>query len=59
VNQAGDLVTLKTVSLGAGIAENVWYRVSMDVTVDAGLVSVVGTVFRHDTPTDPDSPLTT
>jgi len=34
VDQAGKLVTLKTVSLGAGIAENAWYRVSMDVTVD-------------------------
>ena len=34
VDQAGKLVTLKTVSLGAGIAENVWYRVSMDVAVD-------------------------
>ena len=30
VDQAGKLVTLKTVSLGAAIAENVWYRVSMD-----------------------------
>ena len=59
VDQAGKLVTLKTVSLGAAIAENAWYRVSMEVTVDAGLVSVVGTVFRHETPTDPDSPLTT
>ena len=49
VDQAGKLVTLKTVSLGASIAENVWYRVSMDVTVDGRLVSVIGTVFgtRH------------
>jgi hypothetical protein len=29
VDQAGKLVTLKTVSLGAAIADNVWYRVSM------------------------------
>ena len=34
VDQAGKLVTLKTVRLGAAIAENAWYRVSMDVTVD-------------------------
>ena len=37
VDQAGKLVTLKTVNLGAAIAENVWYRVSMEVTVDGGL----------------------
>jgi hypothetical protein len=53
VDQAGKLATLKTVSLGAAIAENAWYRVSMDVSVGAGQVSVVGTVFRHETPTDP------
>jgi len=34
VDQAGKLVTLKAVRLGAAIAENAWYRVSMDVTVD-------------------------
>ena len=59
VDQAGKLVTLKTVSLGAAIAENVWYRVSMAVAVDAGLVSIVGTVVKHEIPTDPDSALTT
>ena len=59
VDQAGKLATLKTVSLGAAIAENVWYRVRMDVTVGAGTVDVVGTVFRHKTPTDPDNGLTT
>jgi hypothetical protein len=57
VDQAGKLVTLKTVRLGAGIAENVWYRVNMDVTVDAGLVTVVGTVAAHAVPTDPNSDL--
>jgi hypothetical protein len=59
VDQAGKLVTLKTVSLGAAIAENVWYRVSMAVSVDTGLVSVVGTVVKHEVPSDPDSALTT
>ena len=59
VNPAGKLVTLKTVSLGAAIAENVWYRVSMDVAVTGSVVSVSGTVFRHQTPKDPDSALTT
>ena len=58
VDQAGKLVTLKTVRLGAAIAENAWYRVSMDVTVDGDLVSVAGTVFKHAAPTDPNSPLT-
>ena len=59
VDQAGRLVTLKTVSLGAAIAENGWYRVSMAVSVAAGFVSVVGTVVKHQVPTDPDSALTT
>jgi hypothetical protein len=59
VDQAGKLVTLKTVSLGAAIAENVWYRVSMAVSVHTGLVSVVGTVVKHELPTDTDSALTT
>jgi len=59
VDQAGKLVTLKTVSLGAAIAENAWYRARMDVTVAAGTVDVAGTVFRHQVPTDPDSALTT
>jgi hypothetical protein len=58
VDQTGRLVTLKTVSLGAAIAENVWYRVSMDVAITGSVVSVTGTVFRHQTPTDPDSALT-
>jgi hypothetical protein len=58
VDQAGKLVTLKTVSLGVGIAENAWYRVRMTLAVDAGLVSIVGTVFKHEIPTDPDSTLT-
>jgi len=59
VDQAGKLVTLKAVSLGAAIVENVWYRVGMAVSVDAGLVSVVGTVVKHEVPADPDSALTT
>jgi hypothetical protein len=56
VDQAGKLVTLKTVSLGSAIAENVWYRVIMVVTVaPGGIVSVDGYVFPHETPTDPNS----
>ena len=45
--------------MGAAIAENVWYRVSMDVAITGSVVSVTGTVFRHQTSTDPDSALTT
>jgi hypothetical protein len=37
----------------------VWYRVSMAVSVQTGLVSVVGTVVKHEVPTAPDSVLTT
>jgi len=59
VDQAGKLVTLKAVSLGTAIVENAWYRVGMAVSVDAGLVSVIGTVVKHEAPTDPDSALTT
>jgi hypothetical protein len=59
VDQAGKLVTLKTLSLGAAIAENVWYRVGMTVGVDAGLVSIVGVLVKHEIPTDPASALTT
>jgi len=55
VDQAGKLVTLKAVSLGAAIVENVWYRVGMAVSVDAGLVSVVGTVVKHEVPADPEA----
>ena len=57
VDQAGKLVTLKTVGLGAAIVENTWYRVDMDVEVTGGLVSVLGAVFSHQTPANPDSAL--
>jgi hypothetical protein len=55
VDQAGKLVTLKTVRLGAAIAENVWYRVSMSLSVGVDCVSVAGAVFKHATPRDPNS----
>jgi hypothetical protein len=57
VNQAGQLVTLKTVAMGAGIAENVWYRLTMDVVVSGAHVTVTGKVFTHSSTTDPDSSL--
>jgi hypothetical protein len=56
VDQTGKLVTLKTVSFGARIAENVWYRVIMVVSVEpGGRVNVEGYVLPHATPTNPNS----
>ena len=52
----GQITKVKSVSLGAGIAENAWYRLRMVVSaVGAGQVLVDGSVFRHVTPTDPNS----
>lgn len=59
VDQAGKLVPVQAVSLGSAIVENQWYRVTMDVAVGAGKVSVLGTVSRHEDPTDPTSEITT
>jgi hypothetical protein len=56
VNKAtGTFTALTTVSLGAGIAENAWYRLTMDVVVSGPNVVVTGKVFRHTTATDPNS----
>ena len=54
-DQSGGLVLLKSVSLGANIAENTWYRVTMDVAVSGTNVTVTGKVFQHATPSDPNS----
>jgi hypothetical protein len=43
--------------MGSGIAENVWYRLTMDVVVSGGNVTVTGKVFTHSSTTDPDSSL--
>ena len=53
----GKFTTLANVSLGGNIVENTWYRVTMSVTVSGGNVVVAGKVFRHATPSDPDSAL--
>ena len=54
----GKLGKLQSVSLGAGIAENAWYRLQMLVRVVAGnIVLVDATVARHVAPTDPNSPV--
>jgi len=60
VDQASAAFTsLATASLGGNVVENTWYRVTMDVSVSGGTVTVAGTVYRHATPTDPSSPLGT
>jgi hypothetical protein len=58
VDQTGKLAVLKSVSLGGGILENVWYRVTMDITDTSGpSVTVTGSVTRHSVATNPNSAL--
>jgi hypothetical protein len=58
VDQTSKLAVLKSVSLGGGIQENVWYRVTMDITdTSEPSVTVTGTVTRHSVATNPNSPL--
>ena len=58
VNSAtGVITTLATVSLGSNISENVWYRLTMDVAVSGGNVTVTGRVFGHTAAADPNSPI--
>src|SRR5215510_15800585 len=57
----GQLIKLKSLSLGAGIAENAWYRLNVSVTLidflGADILTVLAQVSRHETPTDPNSPI--
>lgn len=55
----GKLVPIATTSLGAGILEDKWYRLEMDVVVSGANVTVTGKVFRHVDPSDADSGLDT
>ena len=58
VDQTGKLAVLKSVSLGGGILENVWYRVTTDITdTSEPNVTVTGSVTRHSVATNPNSPL--
>ncbi len=43
----------------AGIQENAWYRLTMDVVVAGDAFTVTGKVFRHTAPNDPNSALGT
>ena len=53
----GRLGKLKSVSLDAGIVENAWYFLQIRVIAHGDQVSVDGRVFRHVTPTNPNSPV--
>jgi hypothetical protein len=53
----GKLGKLKSVSLGAAIAENTWYYLNVSMFADGDLLHVFAEVFKHMTPTDPNSPL--
>jgi hypothetical protein len=56
ISQAGQIITLKAVSLGASIKECAWYRLTMDVTViPPSNVTVTGKVFAHNDASDPNS----
>jgi hypothetical protein len=58
VDQTGKLTALRSVALDAGILENVWYRLTMDVTLIGGTtVSVMGKVVKHLIVSDPTSDL--
>src|SRR5262245_51742026 len=53
----GKLTRLKSVSLGAGIAENAGYQLGMELIVSGDILLVCGTVSRQVTPTNPNSPI--
>jgi hypothetical protein len=50
----GTFTVLTKVALANRIQECAWYRLTMDVAVDGG-VTVTGNVFKHVTPTSPNS----
>ena len=51
--------TLASVGLGSGIAENVWYRLILDLTFTGSDFTATGSVFRHLAAGDPNSALGT
>ena len=52
--QAGKLAIVKSLSLGGLIQEKAWYRVMLTAVVD-GPPQIMGQVFKHAEPTDPNS----
>jgi len=58
VDPAGKLSLLKSVALGSGIHEDVWYHLTLEVTgLATPTVTVTGKVFQHSVPSNPNSPL--
>jgi len=55
-DQAGKLAIVESVPLGGLIEENAWYRVLLTAVVD-GPPQIMGQVFKHKEPTDPNSPI--
>ncbi len=49
--------TLASVALGTGIAEDVWYRLILDLAFTGSNFTATGSVFSHLTSTDPNSAL--
>jgi hypothetical protein len=54
---SGQVTALTNVFLDSGIAECAWYRLTMDVVVSGGNVTVTGKVFQHTVASDPNSSL--
>lgn len=59
VDKAGNRAVVTSVPLGGGIQENVWYRLNFSIEGTGSAILVEGNVLRHETPTEPDSPLGT
>jgi hypothetical protein len=57
VDKAGNRKVETSVPLRGGIQENVWYRLNLSIEGTVSTIQVEGSVFQHETPTDPDSPL--
>jgi hypothetical protein len=57
VDKAGNRAVLTSVPLGGGIQENAWYSLNVSIEGTKAAIQVEGSVLRHETPTDPDSPL--
>lgn len=55
--QQGKVAPITSVPLGSLIEENAWYRILFTVLVD-GPPQITGQVFRHATPSDPNSATT-
>jgi hypothetical protein len=57
VGDGFNVANLSNVSLGSGIAENTWYRLTLSLDFTGPDFSIIGKVFGHTTATDPNSAL--